>query len=172
VERDIIAHLIEFHGYRRLAFIQGPAGHCYAQERYHAYTDALEAYDIPFDPRLVTTPDDYVVSTGVKGVQLLLDERNLRPGVDFEVIVTASDLFALGAMDELRKRDTRVPEDVALVGFNDRIEGRFRSLGDRYRCSLGFRRYSGHFDRCEDDIGGVGWNGDDSRRSLSARRCV
>jgi putative transposase len=28
------------------------------------------------------------------------------------------------------------------------------------------------FDRCEDDIGGVGWNGGDSRRSLSGRRCV
>ena len=63
----------------------------------------------------------------MKGVQLLLDERKLRPGVDFDAIVTASDLLALGALDELQKRGIRVPEEVALVGFNDRVDSKFTS---------------------------------------------
>ena len=50
--RDEIAHLIETHGYRRLAFIRGPATHFYAQERYRAYVETLRAHDIPFDPKL------------------------------------------------------------------------------------------------------------------------
>jgi len=123
--RDMIAHLVEFHGHRRLAFIQGPEDHYYAQERYRAYTDALEAYGISLNPRLVTTPSEFAISTGAKGIQLLLDMRKLRPGVDFDAIVTASDLLALGALDELHRRDIRVPQEVALVGFNDRADSRF-----------------------------------------------
>ena len=123
--RDLIAHLIESHGYHRLVFIQGPEGHYYAQERYRAYTDALEAYTIPLDSRLITPPGDFVVSTGANGVQYLLDERKLRPGVDFDAIVTPSDLVALGVLDELQKRGIHVPEEAPLVGFNDRVESKF-----------------------------------------------
>jgi signal transduction histidine kinase/DNA-binding LacI/PurR family transcriptional regulator/AraC-like DNA-binding protein len=123
--REIIAHLVEFHGHHRLAFIRGPEGHYYAQERYRAYTDALQAYSIPLDAHLVTLPEEFFASTGVKGVRQLLDERQLRPGVDFDALVTASDLLALGALDELGRRGIRVPQVVPLVGFNDRVEGKF-----------------------------------------------
>ncbi len=123
--RDVITHLIAFHGYHRLVFIQGPEGHYYAKERYRAYTDALEAYHIPLDPRLITPPGGFVVATGANGIQYLLDERKLRPGVDFDAIVTPSDLVALGALDELQKRGIHVPEKVSLVGFNDRVESKF-----------------------------------------------
>jgi signal transduction histidine kinase/DNA-binding LacI/PurR family transcriptional regulator/AraC-like DNA-binding protein len=122
--RDMIAHLIEFHGYCRLSFIRGPESHYYAQERYRAYVDALEAYGIPLDPNLVTIPGDFSPATGVGGIRLLLDERKLRPQVDFEAVLTVSDLPALGALRELQARDIQVPESLALVGFNDVLEGR------------------------------------------------
>ena len=123
--RDIIAHPIEFHGYRRLAFIRGPEGHYYAQERYRAYADALQAHGIPLDPNLVTLPGDFVFSAGAAGMRLLLDERKLRPLIDFQAVVTVSDLPALGALQELQDRGIPVPEVVALAGFNDTPEGRF-----------------------------------------------
>jgi signal transduction histidine kinase/AraC-like DNA-binding protein len=123
--RDMVAHLVEFHGYHRLAFICGPEGHYYAQERYRAYTDALEAYGIPVDPRLVTRPGDFIPFTGVEGVRLLLDERKLRPQIDFDAVVTVSDLPALGALRELLARGIKVPEIIALAGFNDVMESRF-----------------------------------------------
>jgi DNA-binding LacI/PurR family transcriptional regulator/anti-anti-sigma regulatory factor len=123
--RDVITHLVEVHGYRRLAFIRGPETHYYAQERYRAYVDALDAYGIPLDPNLVTPPRAFDSSTGVKGIKLLLDERKLRPQVDFEAVVTVTDLFALPALEELQARGLQVPNDVALAGFNDAVEGRF-----------------------------------------------
>jgi signal transduction histidine kinase/DNA-binding LacI/PurR family transcriptional regulator/AraC-like DNA-binding protein/DNA-binding response OmpR family regulator len=123
--RDMIAHLIEVHGYRRLSFVRGPESHYYAQERYRAYTDALGAYGISLDPKLVTMPGEFVPATGVEGIRLLLDERNLRPQVDIEAVVTVSDLPALGALGELQARKIQVPETMALVGFNDVLEGRF-----------------------------------------------
>jgi len=123
--RDMIAHLIQFHGYRRLAFIRGPEGHYYAQERYRAYGDALEAYAIPLEPKLVTAPGGFVPDSGAEGIRQLLDERGLRPRADFDAVVTVSDLPALGVLEELQARGIRVPEDVALVGFNDATEGRY-----------------------------------------------
>ena len=123
--RQIITHLVEFHGYRRLAFVRGPERRYYAQERYRAYVDALRSYALDVDPRLVTTPGDFELDTGIAGIRQLLDERGLRPGFDFDAVVTVSDLPALGALRELQARQIPVPEVVALVGFNDTLEGRF-----------------------------------------------
>ena len=64
--RDMITHLVEVHGFRRLSFVRGPESHYYAQERYRAYIDALEANGIPFDPNLVTTSGDFIPATGIE----------------------------------------------------------------------------------------------------------
>jgi PAS domain S-box-containing protein len=119
-----IVHLIEAHGYRRLAFISGPEGNFYAQERHQAYTDALKAHGLPLNPNLVTPPVPWGVSTGMKSMRLLLDERRLRPQADFEAIVAASDHLLLGVLETLRERGIQVPRDVGAVGFDDIMEGR------------------------------------------------
>jgi DNA-binding LacI/PurR family transcriptional regulator/anti-anti-sigma regulatory factor len=124
---EAIVHLIEFHGYRRLAFIRGPEGHFYAQERYRAYVEALQAYDIPFDPNLVTPSSDWGIDVGEAVTQLLLDERGLNPGTDFEAVVAANDELILGAWNVLQARGVHIPRDVAIVGFDDRLEGRTRT---------------------------------------------
>ncbi|HZY41984.1 MAG TPA: substrate-binding domain-containing protein [Anaerolineae bacterium] len=120
--RAAIIHLIEAHGYRRLAFIRGPASHFYAQERYRAYTDVLQEYGLPFVPELVTRPLHW--EAGVEAVQILLDERHLRPGIDFQAVVAVSDLLALGAIKALQARGIQIPRDIAIVGFNNSVEGR------------------------------------------------
>ncbi len=120
--RAAIVHLIEAHGLRRLAFIRGPEGHYYAQERYRAYTDVLGEYGIAFDPDLVTRPVHW--EAGVEAMQMLLDERKLRPQDDFQAVVAVSDLLALAAIKTLQLRGFQVPGDVAVVGFNDSAEGR------------------------------------------------
>ncbi|MBN1659881.1 MAG: substrate-binding domain-containing protein [Anaerolineae bacterium] len=122
---DLIAHLIQVHGYRRLAFIRGPEGHYHAQERYRAYATALEEHGIPFDPNMVTAAAEFGLAAGVEGIRLLLDGRGLRPALDLDAIVTVSDLPALGALTELQARGIKVPDMVALVGFNDVLESRF-----------------------------------------------
>ncbi len=120
--RAVIVHLIEVHGFRRLAFIRGPEGHYYAQERYRAYTDVLREHGIPFDPDLVTRPTHW--EAGAAAIEMLLDERGLRPHGDVQAVVAVSDLLALDAIKTLQARGIRVPSDVAVVGFNDSTEGR------------------------------------------------
>ncbi len=120
--RDLLRHLIEVHGFRRLAFIRGPEEHYYAQERYRAYLDTLRAYDLPLIPELITRPLRW--ESGAEAVEILLDERGLRPGIDFQAVVTVSDMLALWALKTLQARGFEVPGDVVITGFNNSIEER------------------------------------------------
>jgi GAF domain-containing protein/DNA-binding LacI/PurR family transcriptional regulator len=116
--RSVITHLIETHGYRHIAFIRGPETHQEAEQRYHAYTKVLSEYDLPFDPNLVVG-GDFTEHIGAEAARLLLDQRKLLPGKELEAIVAANDSMALGALEVLQARGIRVPDDVALVGFDD-----------------------------------------------------
>lgn len=120
--RALVFHLVEQHGYERIALIRGPEGHPYAQERHRAYLDALTEKNIMPDERLISPALGW--SKGDEAMAVLLDERALRPGVDFEAVVAASDLLAIGALNLLGERGVHVPTDVAVVGFNDIEEGR------------------------------------------------
>ena len=112
--RDVLRHLIEVHGYRRIAFIRGPATSQSGEDRYAAYQDVLTAHDIPFDPQLVA-PGTFYAPSGAAAVRILLDERR----VSVDAIVAANDFMALDAIHALRARGIRTPEDVAVVGFDD-----------------------------------------------------
>ncbi len=121
--REAVMHLIESHGRRHLAFLRGPRGHREAEQRYRAYADALKTCNVPLDPNLVVGPIAW--DQGAKAVQILLDQRKLRPSVDFDAIVGSSDLMALNALEVLQERGIHVPNDTALVGFDNRVSGRF-----------------------------------------------
>jgi signal transduction histidine kinase/DNA-binding LacI/PurR family transcriptional regulator/AraC-like DNA-binding protein len=118
----LVFHLVDVHDYRRIALIRGPEGHPYALERYHAYVDALRKKGLSADPALVTPATSW--EKGAEAMRVLLDERQLKPGVDFQAVVAVSDLLAIGALNMMAERGIRVPADVAVVGFNDIEEGR------------------------------------------------
>ena len=120
--RSLLAHLIEEHRFKRFAFIRGPEGHYYAQERYRAYLDSLQAFHLPLDPGLVTRPLPW--EAGGEAIEILLDERGLKPSADFEVVVAVSDMMAVWAMKTLQARGFDVPRDVAVTGFNNSMEER------------------------------------------------
>jgi DNA-binding LacI/PurR family transcriptional regulator/GAF domain-containing protein len=117
--RNVIAHLVQTHGHRRIAFIRGPETNPEAEQRYQAYIDVLAEYGLQFDPDLVA-PGTFVGPSGESAVRLLLDERKAA----FEAIVAASDSMAIGALRALQDRGIRVPYDVAVVGFDDIEEAR------------------------------------------------
>jgi DNA-binding LacI/PurR family transcriptional regulator/signal transduction histidine kinase len=117
--RDAIVHLVQHHGYRRIAFIRGPEGHTEAVIRYDAYAQTLAECEVPLDPDLVA-PGDFLAATGVAAIRLLLDERK----AEFEALVAANDNMALGAIEALQERGLRVPYDVAVVGFDDAQQAR------------------------------------------------
>jgi signal transduction histidine kinase/DNA-binding LacI/PurR family transcriptional regulator len=120
--REAVAHLIEAHGYRRIAFIRGPKGHPATQQRYQAYTDELTEAGLPVDPNLVSPPCGWW--DGATAMNLLLNERGLHPSTDFEAVVGANDMLALDAMAALQARGIRVPDQVAVVGFDDQGDAR------------------------------------------------
>jgi sigma-B regulation protein RsbU (phosphoserine phosphatase) len=115
--RDIVTHFIEVHGYRRIAFIRGPESNEEAALRYRAYVTVLAEHDLPLDPDLVA-PGAFIYETGMDAIRLLLDERR----VEFDAVIAASDWMAFGALQALEDRGIRVPDDVALGGFDDARE--------------------------------------------------
>ena len=112
--RDVIRHLIDKHGYRRLAFVNGPVYNKDAQERYTVYREVLAEYSIPFDPELVV-PGEFMYVNGQEAVRLLWDERHAK----MDAIIMGNDDMAFGLLDTLRARKIKVPEQVAVTGFDD-----------------------------------------------------
>ncbi len=122
--KEAIIHLIHVHGYRRIVFLRGPEGNREELLRYRAYRDALAESGIPFNSKLVSSYTNWERVDGIAAIHLLMDERRLLPGADFEAVVSVGDDMACGAMEALQARGLRVPDDIAIVGFNDDEEGK------------------------------------------------
>ncbi len=112
--KELLTHLIENHNYRKIVFVKGPENNFEANERFLAYKEILEKYEIPFNENYVV-PGMFLRESGKKAVSIILDERNL----DFEAIVAPNDIVAMQIIQELAFRGIRVPEDKAVVGFDD-----------------------------------------------------
>ncbi|HEX2922754.1 MAG TPA: LacI family DNA-binding transcriptional regulator [Chloroflexota bacterium] len=109
---DATSHLIAC-GYRRIAFIGGPAISSTANDRLAGYRQAMERYGLPIDPTLMVE-SDFSLEGGARGIVPLLQSPN-RP----EALFAANDQMAIGAMREARRFGLRIPEDLSVVGFND-----------------------------------------------------
>ena len=112
--REVIDHLIDVHGCRRLAFVCGPELNPEAQLRYQVYGEALAAHGIPLRPEMVL-PGHFTSHDGEKAIATLLDER--QEAVD--AVVAADDETALGVLEALRQRGLRAPDHVRVTGFDD-----------------------------------------------------
>lgn len=113
-----IIHLIEKHNCKNIAFIKGLEYNPEANSRFNAYINALKRYNIPFKEELVVQ-GDFFRRSGTEAVKILLDQRK----IVFDAIVGSNDLMAFYAMKELQKRGYKIPEDIAVVGFDDAKEG-------------------------------------------------
>jgi len=109
--REMVRHLAEA-GHRRIAFIAGPADNFDAAERLRGYRDGL-AESLPGAQPWVLQGDFDEASGHRAGLELLVADE--RP----DAVFAANDMMALGAMGALRDAGRRVPDDVALVGFDD-----------------------------------------------------
>lgn len=118
----LVRHLIEEHGYKRIAFIRGLKGQIDSEQRFQAYKDELKAHNLRLDDDLVVI-GDFTQESGREAVRILLDERKLR----FQAVVAANDRMAFGALEALQQRGVRVPDDVAVTGFDDLREA--QSMG-------------------------------------------
>ncbi|MAN75780.1 MAG: LacI family transcriptional regulator [Rhizobiales bacterium] len=111
--RTATEHLLAM-GRRRIGFINGQDGVVAARDRLKGYKQALASNDIPFDPALVR-PGNWEPSAGYEMTHELMKLDN-RP----DAIFCANDLTALGCFDALKELGLVVPDDVAVIGFDDR----------------------------------------------------
>ena len=115
--RLLTRHLIEEHGRRRIAFVAGHGRE--AERRFMGYSLGHRDCGLAFDARLLIQ-GDFQLASGQEAVRVLFDG-----GGGCDAIVAANDWMALGAIEALAARRLRVPEDVAVVGFDDIDEARF-----------------------------------------------
>lgn len=107
-----VAHLASG-GRRTIATVTGRRDIAAGEDRLRGYREGIQAAGLSVDEALVE-PGDFTRSGGARAMRFLLIKR---PQLD--AVFVASDLMAAGAMDVLAEAGRRVPEDVALVGYDD-----------------------------------------------------
>jgi LacI family transcriptional regulator len=108
--RMAVEHLIRL-GHRHVATITGPLRMSAGQDRLEGYRQALLAHGIPVSDDLIVE-GDFTERSGMMGMQHLLPASPT-------AVFAANDVMAIGALKTLRAAGTKVPQDVALVGFDD-----------------------------------------------------
>lgn len=111
-------HLIRA-GHRRIAHIHGQSWTDPSRDRLKGYRRALAEHDILFDPDLVR-PGNWEPPTGYDQTSLLMDLDDPPTA-----IFVANDMMAVGCYEALKERGLRIPEDVSVVGYDDREIAQF-----------------------------------------------
>jgi len=105
-------HLIRS-GRQRIAFLGGFDDSLTVQHRFKGYENALQAAGRSVDPHLVTY-SDYSYASGMAAMQRMMEQS---PALD--AVFVNSDLMAIGAIQVIQNHGKRVPEDIAVVGYDD-----------------------------------------------------
>lgn len=112
--RAMAAHLLSL-GRRRIAFVGGTTENCPEfRDRFLGYRDALGDAGIEFDPALQVDASDSTEEIGHRALASLIAR-----GIEVDAVFAASDLLAFGAINALAEAGRRVPDDVAVAGFDD-----------------------------------------------------
>lgn len=109
-------------GRRRVAVIGAHDGEVIGSAglRMRGYREALDEAGVPFDPDLVGYTEMWHRANGASTMHELIDR-----GVDFDAVFGLNDTLALGAMRVLQEAGRRIPEDVAVVGWDDLDEAKY-----------------------------------------------
>jgi LacI family transcriptional regulator len=111
---DVATHLVNGHGFRRLAFVSGLAASPDSTTRARSFVKAVAELGGTVQP-LEPWAADWTSGGAVRVTRTWLESGGERP----EGIACANDQMAIGVMYALNRAGVRVPEDVAVVGFDD-----------------------------------------------------
>jgi DNA-binding LacI/PurR family transcriptional regulator len=118
---DATQHLIDL-GHKRIGFIGATLDTGAKLKRLQGYLNALEKHEIEIDERLITgrreattgVPGYSTEEIGYEGMKRLLSLPN-RPTAVF----ARNDFTAIGAMTAIKESGLRIPQDIAIIGFDD-----------------------------------------------------
>ncbi len=135
--QQAVDHLVQ-HGHREIGFV----GHIRTsshdlKQRLLGYQKALARHSIPYNPNHVIDPGEVSMLGGHRAA-----DRLIGAGFPFRAAVVCTDLNALGMLERLSELGYRVPEDFAIIGFDNSLTTRFSKPGlssiDQNIKSLGF----------------------------------
>jgi DNA-binding LacI/PurR family transcriptional regulator/anti-anti-sigma regulatory factor len=109
---SIMEHLLA-KGHQRIAFV-GDTSIGDIQERYKTYQSVLAQHAIPVDPQLIILTDNPLADRGALAAQQLVEKH-----ISCTAVVAGNDWTAIGLMREFQIHGVRIPDDVAIVGFDD-----------------------------------------------------
>ncbi|MCB9420225.1 MAG: LacI family DNA-binding transcriptional regulator [Ardenticatenaceae bacterium] len=109
-------------GRQRIAFLGGPVEEMEVQQRFQGYELALATVGRTVNPDLLAY-GNYLHASGITAVQRLLQQAP-----DLDAVFVNSDLMAIGAISAIQNSGRRIPDDVAVVGYDDLSIAAFNSL--------------------------------------------
>lgn len=102
-------------GHRKIAFISGPISYKASIDRLTGSKDAFKTYGLEWDDRVVKYCKEWDQESGYKEALELLST-----GIIPTAIVAGNDLIAVGVMDAIRNAGLKVPEDISIIGYDNR----------------------------------------------------
>ena len=115
---EAIQHLID-HGHSQIAFLAGSPEDLTGDtgERINAYYECMKRHGLECDPRRIVF-GRHVFDGGYAATHQIINSH-----VKFTAILSSNDEMALGSMKALKERGYRIPQDIAIIGFDNRLEG-------------------------------------------------
>jgi len=86
-----------------------------SKERFDGYKLALEENGIEIDKRMIFQIEDFYFEDGIKALEYFITE-GIKPDAIF---CAAGDMVAMGILKEAQKRKIKIPDDIAIIGFDD-----------------------------------------------------
>lgn len=118
--REIVEHFVKVHGFKKINFVTGPMTNQEAWERLEAYKEVLTENGIPVEEDRIYY-GDFLKVTGMAAMEYFLETQRELP----EAVIAENDIMAFGVYDVLEKHGYRVPQDIALAGFDDDYDAKF-----------------------------------------------
>ena len=115
---DLVTHLIEVHGCKDIAYLSGKKWHKHSKERLQAYRDAMAKAGLEVPESRIIYGDFWYQSGEICAEELLADGKKLP-----DAVACANDQMAIGLCKAFAERGIRVPEDIAVIGYDSTFEG-------------------------------------------------
>lgn len=117
--RKIVDHLIEVHGYSEIAFLGGKEGHPHSVQRLSAFLDSMKWHNLEVHDEWIFH-GNYWYDSADEFADILLKNSGRLP----RAIVCANDFMAIGMAARLTESGIKVPEDVAITGYDSVEQGK------------------------------------------------
>ncbi|WP_081687391.1 LacI family DNA-binding transcriptional regulator [Glycomyces tenuis] len=111
--RQAVEYLAE-RGHSRIGIVAGPQDMAVGVDRLNGYRDGLRGHRLPVEERLVAVANGFDEASGIKAARQLFDAAG-----ELDAVLAASDPLAIATLRVARERGFSVPQDLALIGFDD-----------------------------------------------------